>query len=50
MTYDFNEEYDLDVKPIAKSNEHFQKWVSDIPVLQKCKKGGESSSLWSSMS
>lgn len=25
MTYDFNMEYDLDIKPIAKSEEHFEK-------------------------
>lgn len=27
-TFDFNMEYDLDVKPIAKSEEHFNKWVN----------------------
>ena len=40
MTYDFNEEYDLDVKPIAKSNEHFQKWVSAYPFYKNVKKEG----------
>ena len=27
MTYDFNEKYDLDVKPIAKNDDHFHRWV-----------------------
>lgn len=25
MTYDFNMDYDLDIKPIAKSESHFNK-------------------------
>lgn len=28
LTYDFNMDHDIDIKPIAKSEEHFQKWVS----------------------
>ena len=31
MTYDFNLDNDLDVKPIAKSQEHFNKWVENYP-------------------
>lgn len=26
-TYDFNMDYDVDIKPIAKNQEHFNKWV-----------------------
>ena len=40
MTYDFNEEYDLDVKPIAKSDAHFQKWVSSYPFYKNVKEEG----------
>ncbi len=31
MTYDFNLDNDLDIKPIAKSQEHFNKWVENYP-------------------
>lgn len=40
MTYDFNEEYDLDVKPIAKSDDHFKKWVSAYPFYKNIKEEG----------
>ena len=30
-TFDFNMDHDLDIKPIAKSQEHFQKWVDVYP-------------------
>lgn len=26
MTYDYNMDYDIDIKPIAKNKEHFEKW------------------------
>ena len=31
MTYDFNLDNDLDIKPIANSQEHFNKWVENYP-------------------
>ena len=31
VTYDFNMDYDIDIKPIAKDEEHFKKWVSTYP-------------------
>lgn len=31
MTYDFNIDHDLEIKPIAKSEEHFRKWVANYP-------------------
>lgn len=31
MTYDFNLDNDLDIKPIAKSEEHFRKWIVNYP-------------------
>lgn len=30
-TYDFNMNYDVDIKPIAKNQEHFNKWVGVYP-------------------
>ncbi len=30
-TYDFNEEHDTDIKPIAKSDAHFKKWIGVYP-------------------
>lgn len=30
-TYDFNEEHDTDIKPIAKSATHFKKWLGVYP-------------------
>lgn len=31
MTYDFNLDHDLDIKPIAKNEVHFMKWVKNYP-------------------
>ena len=31
MTYDFNLDNNLDIKPIAKSEEHFRRWVVNYP-------------------
>lgn len=31
FTYEFYMTYDLDIKPIAKSKEHFMKWVDNYP-------------------
>ena len=39
-TYDFNEEYDTDIKPIAKSNAHFKKWVSVYPFYINVQREG----------
>lgn len=40
MTYDFNMDNDLDIKPIAKSEEHFEKWVVNYPFYANINKGG----------
>lgn len=40
MTYDFNLDNDLDIKPIAKSEEHFRKWVSNYPFYANIHKEG----------
>lgn len=31
LTYDFNMEHELDIKPIAKNQEHFEKWLEAYP-------------------
>ena len=40
MTYDFNLDYDLDIKPIAKSEAHFKKWVINYPFYANIQKEG----------
>jgi len=40
MTYDFNLDHDLDIKPIAKSEAHFMKWIVNYPFYANvCKEG-----------
>lgn len=40
MTYDFNLDNDLDIKPIAKSEAHFRKWVENYPFYASIQKEG----------
>ena len=40
MTYDFNMDNDLDIKPIAKSENHFKKWVENYPFYANIHKEG----------
>lgn len=40
LTYDFNMAYDLDIKPIAKSREHFMKWVTNYPFYANVSREG----------
>ena len=40
MTYVFNLDNDLDIKPIAKSEEHFNKWVVNYPFYANVNKEG----------
>ena len=40
LTYDFNMDYDLDIKPIAKNREHFEKWVEAYPFYENVNKEG----------
>lgn len=42
MTYDFNLDYDLDIKPIAKSEEHFLQWIENYPFYANIQKEGVS--------
>lgn len=40
MTYDFNMDYDLDIKPIAKNKEHFYKWAGVYPFYSNIENEG----------
>lgn len=40
MTYDFNMDNDLDIKPIAKSQAHFEKWADNYPFYANIQKEG----------
>lgn len=40
LTYDFNMDYELDIKPIAKSREHFMKWVVNYPFYANVNREG----------
>ena len=40
MTYDFNLDNDLEIKPIAKSEAHFRKWVENYPFYANIHKEG----------
>ena len=40
MTFDFNLDHDLDIKPIAKSEEHFKKWLDNYPFYANINREG----------
>lgn len=40
LTYDFNMDYNLDIKPIAKNEEHFKKWMDAYPFYENVNKEG----------
>ena len=40
MTYDFNMDNELDIKPIAKNQAHFEKWVDNYPFYANVQKEG----------
>lgn len=40
MTYDFNMDHDTDIKPIAKSEAHFNKWIVNHPFYSNIHKEG----------
>ncbi len=39
-TYDFNEEHETDIKPIAKSAAHFKKWQGGYPFYTNVQQEG----------
>lgn len=40
MTYDFNLNHDIDIKPVAKSEEFFKKWAVNYPFYASIQKEG----------
>ncbi|MCM1088091.1 MAG: nucleotidyltransferase domain-containing protein [Muribaculaceae bacterium] len=40
VTYDFNMDYDVDIKPIAKSDEHFRYWLKAYPFYANVEREG----------
>lgn len=40
MTYDFNMDYDVDIKPIAKNIEAYEKWVHVYPFYRNIQDEG----------
>lgn len=40
IAYDYNMEYDLDIKPIVKSEDHFRKWMANYPFYSNVNKEG----------
>jgi predicted nucleotidyltransferase len=40
VTFDFNMEYDTDIKPIAKNEAHFQKWIASYPFYANINREG----------
>lgn len=40
MTYDFNLDNDLDIKPIVKNEAHFKKWITNYPFYVNIDKEG----------
>lgn len=40
MTYDFNLDNDIDIKPIVKSEEFFKRWVVNYPFYASIQKEG----------
>jgi predicted nucleotidyltransferase len=40
LTYDFNMDHELDIKPIAKSQEQFEKWQDSYPFYNNVNKEG----------
>jgi len=40
LTYDFNEAYNIDIKPIVKNELHFLKWLDAYPFYANVKKEG----------
>lgn len=40
MTYDFNLDNEVDIKPIAKSEAHFRKWSENYPFYANIQKEG----------
>ncbi len=42
LTYDYNLDHDLNIKPVAKNEEHFMKWIANYPFYANVQKEGVS--------
>lgn len=40
LTFDFNMDNDLDIKPIVKNEGHFLKWIQNYPFYSNVKREG----------
>ena len=40
MTFDFNMDHDVDVKPIAKNETHYRKWMDNYPFYANIDRDG----------
>lgn len=40
LTFDFNMDNDLDIKPIVKNEDHFLKWIQNYPFYSNVKREG----------
>lgn len=40
MTFDFNMDHDMDIKPITKNEEHFRKWITNYPFYANINRDG----------
>lgn len=40
ITFDFNMDHDTDIKPIAKNEEHYQKWMDIYPFYANINRDG----------
>lgn len=40
MTFDFNLDNDVDIKPIAKNEQHFKKWIINYPFYNNINREG----------
>ncbi len=40
VTYDFNLDNEIDIKPIAKSEDHFRRWIVNYPFYASIQKEG----------
>lgn len=40
ITFDYNFDYDLEIMPIVKNQDHFNKWIQAYPFYNQVKKEG----------
>ncbi len=40
ITFDYNMRYDVDIKPLAKNKEHFERWIPAYPFYANVNKEG----------